>query len=392
MQIGLLGKTNVGKSTFFSAATELVVPIANHPFTTIKPNVGITYVRVNCVCKEFKVKDNPIHSICINGNRFIPIKLIDIAGLVPGAHKGRGLGNKFLDDARQADALIHVIDAAGATDSEGRSCAAGSNDPLEDLKFVEEEFDLWLASIISKDWSKIAREVEHKIKKLEELLAEKLSGLSIREELIVDVLKNTKKKPIEWDENDIISFAKRLRMISKPIVVAANKADIKQAEINIQRLKEYTLAIPCSAEAELLLKLASKKGIIEYLAGDSKFTIKDTNLTKEQMAALDKTKAFLDKWGSTGIQDVINTIVLKVLKMIVVYPVEDVEKLSDKKGNILPDAYLMKEGSTAKDLAYTIHTDLAENFIYALDVRNKQRVGADYKLKNNDIIQIVASR
>ncbi|MEM4237751.1 MAG: GTPase, partial [Candidatus Nitrosocaldaceae archaeon] len=140
MQIGLLGKTNVGKSTFFSAATELVVPIANHPFTTIKPNVGITYVRVNCVCKEFKVKDNPIHSICINGNRFIPIKLIDIAGLVPGAHKGRGLGNKFLDDARQADALIHVIDAAGATDSEGRSCAAGSNDPLEDLKFVEEEF------------------------------------------------------------------------------------------------------------------------------------------------------------------------------------------------------------------------------------------------------------
>ncbi len=393
MQIGLIGKTNVGKSTFFSAATELIVQIANHPFTTINPNVGIAYVRVNCVCREFNVKDNPVHSICINGNRFIPIKLIDVAGLVPGAHQGRGLGNKFLDDARQADALIHVVDAAGATDSEGRKCAAGTNDPLDDVRFVEEEFDLWLNSIISKDWSKIAREAEHRSKRLEELLAAKLSGLSIREKDIAIALNKFKgKRPSEWLDEDILAFTRELRRVAKPIIIAANKADIKQAEANIQRLKDIGIAIPCSAEAELLLRLAAKKGIIEYIPGDSSFIIKDTNITSEQKTALDRVKAFMDKWGSTGIQEVINTISLKVLKMIVVYPVEDPERLSDKKGNVLPDAYLMQEGSTARDLAYTIHTDLGDNFIHAIDVRSKQRLGAEYRLKNNDVLQIVAAR
>ena len=394
MQIGLIGKTNVGKSTFFSAATELTVAIANHPFTTIKPNVGIAYARVNCVCREFNVKDNPIHSICINGNRFIPIRLIDVAGLVPDAHKGRGLGNKFLDDARQADALIHVIDASGSTDKEGNPCSPSSNDPLNDLKFVEDEFDLWLASIISKDWHRIAREAEHKGKgRLEQLLATKLSGLAIKEEHIINVYSKFKsKKAIEWDEQDILAFAKELRRVAKPIIVAANKADIKQAEDNIKRLQEHTLAIPCSAEAELLLRLAARKGLIDYIPGDPDFAIKASNLSNEQMKALEKVKAYLKKWHTTGIQEVINTVCFKMLKMLVVYPVEDPDKLTDKNGNVLPDAYLMPEGSTAKDLAYKIHTDLANNFIYALDARSKQRLGADYRLKNNDIIQIVSAK
>ncbi|GIU71766.1 MAG: redox-regulated ATPase YchF [Candidatus Nitrosocaldaceae archaeon] len=392
MQIGLIGKTNVGKSTFFSAATALSVQIANHPFTTIKPNVGIAYARVNCVCREFGIKDNPIHSICINGNRFVPIKLIDVAGLVPGAHQGRGLGNKFLDDARQADGLIHVVDASGSTDSEGRPCPPGTNDPLDDIKFVEEEFDLWLKGIISKDWHRIAREAEHK-GKIESMLAVKLSGLSIKEDAISIVLNKFKqKKPVEWDDNDILAFAKELRRIAKPIIIAANKADIKQAEDNIKRIQEKYQAVPCSAEAELLLKLAAKKGIIDYIPGDPSFTIRDNNLTIEQRRALDKVKEFMNRYGSTGVQEVINKICLDVLKMIVVYPVEDPEKLSDKKGNVLPDAHLMPEGSTAKDLAYAIHTDLGDHFIYALDVRSKQRLGADYKLKHNDVIQIVSAK
>lgn len=392
MQIGLVGKTNVGKSTFFSAATALSVPVANHPFTTIKPNVGIAYARVDCVCKEFNVKDNPANSLCINGNRFIPIKLIDVAGLVPGAHEGRGLGNKFLDDARQADALIHVVDASGSTDSEGKSCPPSNNDPLNDIDFVEEEFELWLASIISKDWQKIAREAEHK-GKLESLLAVKLSGLSIKEgDIAVALSKFKSKKPVEWNEEDIFAFSRELRKISKPIIIAANKADIKQAEDNIKRIREKYQAIPCSAEAELLLKRAAQKGVIDYIPGDSSFALKEKNLLPEQKRALEKVKEFIDKWGSTGVQEVINIISLKVLKMIVVYPVEDPEKLSDKKGNVLPDAYFMPEGSTAKDLAYSIHTDLGNNFIYALDIRSKKRVGADHKLKHNDIIQIVSAK
>ena len=124
MLIGIIGKSNVGKSTFFNAVTDLSVQTANYPFTTIEPNVGVAYVRIECICKEFEVQDNPVHSVCIDGIRFIPVKVIDIAGLVPGAHLGKGIGNKFLDDSRQADALIHVVDASGSTDSEGRPVAA----------------------------------------------------------------------------------------------------------------------------------------------------------------------------------------------------------------------------------------------------------------------------
>src|SRR5919205_2763777 len=211
MLIGLIGKANVGKSTFFNASTELAVQTANYPFTTIHANFGVAYTRVKCVCRDFGVQDNPIHSMCIDGNRFIPVKLIDIAGLVRGAHAGRGLGNKFLDDARQADALIHVVDASGSTDSEGKPVTVGMGDPLSDITFIEEEFDLWLASIISKDWTKVAREEDEQEYKVERLLTRRLSGLAIGEADIVDALNKTElrtKKPVLWTEKDIFNFSK----------------------------------------------------------------------------------------------------------------------------------------------------------------------------------------
>ena len=161
MIIGLLGKANVGKSTFFNSATDLSVQMANFPFTTIDPNVGIAFVRINCVCKELGVLDNRSNSRCIDGIRFIPIKLVDIAGLVPGAHSGKGLGNKFLDDARQSDVIIHVVDIAGSTDEEGRPVSLGDGDPLTDIEFVENEFDLWIHSLILKDWNKVVKESEN---------------------------------------------------------------------------------------------------------------------------------------------------------------------------------------------------------------------------------------
>ncbi len=393
MLVGLLGKTNVGKSTFFNAATQLNVPVASHPFTTIKPNVGIGYARVKCVCREFGVKDNPVHSICVDGNRFVPVKLIDVAGLVPGAHEGRGLGNKFLDDARQADALIHVVDASGSTDSEGRICAPGTQDPLQDVEFVEKEFDLWLTSIISRDWSKTVREAEHQGEKLEQLLAKRLSGLAIGEGHIVEVLGKSRKKPSTWNDEDLFEFCRALRTRSKPIVIAANKADIPAADQNIERMKSAgRIVIPCASEAELMLRRASGKGLVDYLPGDGSFKMKDgVNLSPEQSRALDKVKTFMEKAGSTGVQEVINTACFKLLKLMVVYPVEDAEKLTDKKGNVLPDAYMVRESSTAKGLAAVIHTDLAKGFLYAVDARSKQRLGADHQLKNGDVIQIAST-
>ena len=396
MLIGLVGKANVGKSTYFNAATELMAQAANYPFTTIKPNLGVGYARVKCACKEFGVQDNPVHSMCVDGNRFIPIKLIDVAGLVPGAHNGRGLGNKFLDEARQAHVLIHVVDASASTDSEGKSVPLGTGDPLYDVKFVEDEFDLWLASIISRDWNKLAREAESQAQKLENMLSKRLTGLAIEETHIIKALEETglrSKKATLWKDEDLFNFCKKLRSSAKPIVIAANKADLPNAENIIIKLKSLGLdVIPCIAEAEILLRRATKKGFLHYLPGDDSFTIKSGVILNEpQKKALDAIYSLIAKYGSTGVQEAINLACFKLLKLIVVYPVQDEFKLMDKKGNTLPDAYLLTKGSTAKDLATAIHADIGRGFLYAIDARSKQRVGAEYKLKNNDVIKIVSA-
>jgi ribosome-binding ATPase len=396
MIIGLIGKANVGKSTFFNSATDLAVPVANYPFTTIEPNVGVAYARTKCVCREFGVQDNPTHSVCIDGNRFIPVKLVDIAGLVPGAHVGKGLGNKFLDDARQADALIHVIDASGSTDNNGRPVLSGTGDPMFDIQFVIEEFDLWLESIIGRDWGKNVREAESQGQKLEQSLAKRLSGLAISEQVIANAIQTSGlslKKPITWSRNDLLLFCKILRTRSKPFVIAANKADLPSADDNLKRMRDVGLeVVPCASEAETLLRKASKKGILHYLPGDNSFDIKPkVVLNTQQQKALDIVRALLQKYGSTGVQDAINIACFKLLRMLAVYPVEDEFKLTDKKGNVLPDVWLLPEGSTAKNLAEAVHADLSKGFLYAIDARTKQRIGANHQLRNGDVIKIVSS-
>ena len=396
MIIGLIGKANVGKSTFFNAATDLAVPVANYPFTTIEPNVGVAYARTKCVCREFGVQDNPVHSVCIDGNRFIPIKLVDVAGLVPGAHAGKGLGNKFLDDARQANALIHIIDASGSTDNNGRPIRAGTGDPVFDIQFVEEEFVLWLESIIGRDWGKTAREAESQGQKLEQLLAKRLSGLGINEQTITNAVQASdlaSKKSVAWTHDDILQFCKVLRTRAKPFVIAANKADLPAADDNIKKMKAGGLElIPCASEAEALLRKASKKGILHYLPGDVSFEVKpEVALSAPQLKALDIVKTFMQKYGSTGVQEAINIVCFKLLRMVAVYPVEDEFKHTDKKGNILPDVWLLPEGSTAKNLAGAIHADLAKGFLYAVDARTKQRIAANHQLKNGDVIKIASA-
>ena len=395
MIIGLLGKANVGKSTFFNSATDLSVQMANFPFTTIDPNVGIAFVRINCVCKELGVLDNPSNSRCIDGIRFIPIKLVDIAGLVPGAHSGKGLGNKFLDDARQSDVIIHVVDIAGSTDEEGRPVSLGDGDPLTDIEFVENEFDLWIHSLILKDWNKVVKESENLKQKIEYTISKRLSGLAISEKIIRKAINdlNLNKKPLEWSNDDLLLLCKQIRQVSKPIIIAANKADLPSAEKNISKLKSLNrLFFPCVSEAELLLKRALQKNIIYYLPGDSSFEIKnEKNLSDKQKEALITVSKVLKKFGSTGVQNILNHACFKILDKIVVYPVEDELKFTDKKGNVLPDARIVSKNITAKELANTIHKELGKGFLYAIDARSKQRISAEHILKNNDIIKIVST-
>jgi hypothetical protein len=393
MQIGLLGKANVGKSTFFSAATETVVQTGNFPFTTIEPNIGVTHVKVDCACKNLENRCG--NNLCLDGIRFIPVKLIDVAGLVPGANEGKGLGNKFLTDAMQADALIHVVDASGSTDIQGQPVSIGTHDPLEDIKFVEEEFDLWFKQILDREWYKLTKEIEQKRTKISEGLARRFTGLGIKESDIDKILTSMSlklKKLTDWSDSEIMQFLRSLRKLSKPTIIAANKADLCNDLEIVQKISENFITIPSSAETELLLKKAAKAGIIQYIPGDDNFKGKSTiELSEQQNNALHLAKNVLTKIGVTGIQKILNTIIFDIMNLIVVYPVEDESKLCNKGGQVLPDARLLDSSTTAKDLAFTIHQDIGTGFLHAVDAKTKQRIGADHQLKNGDIIKIVST-
>ncbi len=396
--LGVVGKPNTGKSTFFSAATLAAAEIANYPFTTIKPNRGVGYVRTPCVHPEFKVQDNPNNSLCLDGVRLVPVELIDVAGLVPGAWEGRGLGNQFLDEIFRADALVHVVDASGGTDCEGKVCRPGEHDPLEDVKFLEHEITMWMAALIKKDWPKIARTAEIDKKGIYAPLEERLTGLGIKRHHIFEAVHKAglnADKPNSWSDDDFLKFLDTLRRISKPMLIVANKIDLPTAEANVERMKKLDyIVIPCSAEGELALRRAAEKKLIEYRPGDPDFKIpQPEKLSPAQIKALEAIREkLLQKNGSTGVQEAMNTAYFKLLNMITVYPVEDVEHLSNHNGKVLPDAYLIPHGTTARQFAYIIHTELGESFLYAVDARHKTRIGEDAVLKDKDVISIVSTK
>ena len=334
----------------------------------------------------------------MNGVRLIPVEFIDCAGLVPGAWEGRGLGNQFLDEIRKADALIHIVDASGGTDCEGRLCKLGENDPLEDVKFLEHEITMWMANILKKDWPKIARTAETETQDLLTMLEERLSGLGIKRTHLFETLRKSglnAEKATSWSDDDYLRFIDTLRQVSKPILIVANKMDLPTSQDNLERLrKSNRLVIPACAEAELALRRAAEKQLIDYRPGDCNFRINaPERLNEGQIKALEKIREkILLELGSTGVQDAINTAYFRLLSMITVYPVEDLEHLSDHMGRILPDAYLVPYGTTARQLAYIIHTELGQGFIYAIEAREKKRIGEDYVLKDRDVISIVSAR
>jgi len=387
IEIGLAGKPNAGKSTFFKAATLADAEIANYPFTTIQPNIGVGYVRVKCACRELELECGN----CVDGWRFIPVKLIDVAGLVPGAHEGRGLGNEFLDNLRQSEAIIHIVDASGSTDFEGNEIQVGEHNPIEDVKFLYTELDMWLKEILKKNWSKITRRISMERRDPARYIAEQLAGLGFEEWHVKDSIKATRKDVKDFSDEDLTIFATELRKRRLKMVIAANKADKAPKEL-IDSLTELNekIVIPSSAVFELTLRTAAQNKYIKYLPGDTDFEILK-ELNEKQKRALERIREFLNKFEGTGVQKTINSVVFDLLNYIVVYPVEDENKYTDTKGNILPDAFLVKKGTTARELAYQIHTEIGKGFIYAVDARKKMRISEDHELQDGDIVKIASA-
>jgi len=393
MLLGLVGKPSCGKSTFFKAVTLADVLIASYPFATIKPNHGIGYVRVECIDKEFNTQCQPRTGFCKDHIRFVPVELMDVAGLVKGASEGKGLGNQFLDDLRQADLFIHIVDISGTTDEEGKETE--NYDPLQDVEMLENELDKWYTGILKKVWKAFARTIQTSKTDFAEAIAKQFSGLKVTEDDIKEVLIELKfnaEKPAEWTDEQIEKFANTLRHKTKPMIIAANKIDKPNAKQNLEKLKKQypdLIIIPCSSDSELALREAAKTGLIEYTSGDKDFKIlKD--LSEKQKQALDLIKEnVLGIYNSTGIQEVLDKSVFELLNYIAVFPAGS--KLADSKGNILPDCFLVPKGTTALDFAYHLHTDLGDNFIKAIDARTKKAVGKDHELEHRDGLEIITS-
>lgn len=393
MLIGLVGKPSSGKSTFFKAATLAEVEIANYPFTTIKPNHGAGYVKVECAEKEFNTKCNPRVGYCLDGNRFVPFDMLDVAGLVPGAHLGKGMGNQFLNDLLPADILIHIVDVSGSVNEKGEAVEVGSYDPVNDIKFLEFELDMWYLAALKKGWDKFARTVQQEKSPIHKALAKQLSSLRVTEDMVKEEMKKLNFKPdvTTWSEDDLKKLASTLRRLTKPTIVACNKADLPPSEKNFERLKKEfkdTRFIFCSGDYEVALREAARANLIKYIPGDSKFEIIG-KLNENQKAALNKIKTFLDKHKTTGVQQVLDTAVFDFLGYLAIFP-GGVGKLEDSEGRRLPDCFLLPPKSTALDFAFKLHTDLGKGFIRAIDVKTKKTVGKEYLLKHRDVIEIIS--
>ncbi|MFC6904627.1 redox-regulated ATPase YchF [Halalkalicoccus tibetensis] len=394
LSLALAGKPNAGKSTFYSAATRADVDMANYPFTTIDPNRGVSYVRTDCPCLAREERcDN---ENCREGKRYVPAELIDVAGLVPGAHEGRGLGNQFLDALTDADAIITVIDASGGTNAEGEPVDVGTYDPVEEIDFIEEEMDRWLAGIVDRNWESVERQSRSPGFDIDEAISEVLTGFGASEADVAVVLRELEypENPREWTDEDRRALARLVRARTKPILVAANKADIAPAE-NIERLREAgekagRHVIPTTAEGELALRKGAETGLIEYDPGDPDFEVLG-ELSDAQRARLEELQGTMGEYDGTGVQAALDTAVYDLLDRFTAYPVQNETHWTDGQGRVLPDAFLLPAGSTPKDLAYAVHSDIGEGYLHAVDARSNRRVGEGHELSEGDVVKIVST-
>ena len=390
LSVALAGKPNAGKSTFYRAATMADVDVANYPFTTIDPNRGVTHVRTRCPCLDLEERCG--NDECHDGKRYVPVELLDVAGLVPGAHEGKGLGNQFLDSLSNADVVLHVVDASGGTDAEGEPLEVGAYDPIRDVEFVETEMDLWLAAIVEDNWETVERGSRSPEFDFEDALADVLTGVGATQHDVMAVLREMEYStdPMAWTDEDREKLARLVRQRTKPIVVVANKTDVAPAE-NVERLEAAAgNVVPCTAEGELALRQAVEAGAVAYDPGDEGFEITG-NVSESQAEGLGRIRGVVEEFGGTGVQTALDEAVYDLLDHFTAYPVQNATNWIDGQGNVLPDAFLLPAGSTPRDLAYAVHSDIGEGYLHAVDAHQSRRIAEDHELEEGDVVEIVST-
>ena len=260
------------------------------------------------------------------------------------------MGNQFLNDLAGADALIQVVDVSGETNMNGERTEW--TDPAEEVLMVRKELVEWVAGIIARHMQQLSRNNDA-VSGLYVLLSSfRATPEQIKHAITAEYLTSNR---INWNGEECARFASRFLEDSKPVVIAANKmdkADEKKLDWLKSRLRNYEV-VGCSGAMELAIRKAEAAGLVRYTGGSIHIIGKPT---AEQDRGISLMNDYVSKHNGTGINDILTEIVFRVLKKIVVYPVEDENKFTDHFGNVLPDAALMDVGSTALQLAERIHT------------------------------------
>ncbi|KAL4934153.1 Ygr210 GTPase family protein [Aspergillus undulatus] len=380
--VGLVGKPSSGKSTTLNSLTDASSKVGNFPFTTIDPQRAIGYLQIDCACQRYGVTDKckPNYGGCTDGKRSVPIELLDVAGLVPGAHQGRGLGNKFLDDLRQADALIHVVDVSGTTDAEGK--ATRGYDPSQDIEWLRSEIVRWVLGNLMQKWGSIKRRHTAIKATAVETLQNQFSGYGSTPQTVARCLDrlNMKEPLEEWSDETVEEVVKAFIDEKFPTVFALNKIDHPDADKNISKIakmQDPQSIVLCSAISEVFLRRLAKQNYIKYTEG-SEFVDTREDLIADgdpdggglrEMDEKLKTRVenlkdmVLYRFGSTGVVQCLSR-AAEILGLVPVFPVRNLHTFSSGAGTAaFRDCVLVKKNSTVGDVARKVMGDVPISYI-----------------------------